>query len=243
MVKFFAREVVLEKKAIVIHSGGMDSTLCLHQAIADHGKGAVLSLGFSYGQRHSNELEVAAMICQEWGVERVVVNINCLQEITQNSLLNHDMSIEHIDGKSPNSLVTGRNGLMVRLAAIHGEKWGVNEVYTGVIEVEEANSGYRDCSRDYMDLMEKILQLDLDNPNFKVKTPIVKMTKLETMELAYEWGILTFALENTITCYEGIPQEGCQKCPACFLRNEGIIQFKEKYPHFILSFLHRLKKL
>lgn len=233
----------MKKEAIVIHSGGMDSTLCLYQAILDHGKDNVVSLGFRYGQRHSSELKVADMICAEWEVERVTVDINCLQEITQNSLLKHDMEIEHIEGESPNSLVTGRNGLMVRLAAIHGEKWGVSQVYTGVIEVEEANSGYRDCSRKYMDLMQEILRLDLGNPSFKVKTPIVKMTKLETMELAYKWGILTFALENTITCYEGLPHEGCQKCPACLLRNEGIIQFKEKNPHFILSFLHRLKKL
>ena len=232
----------MKKKAIVIHSGGMDSSLCLYKAIEDHGRENVLSLTFRYGQRHSTELAASEHICREWGVDQTILDIDCLQQITENSLINHDLEIAHNTGESPNSLVVGRNGLMVRLAAIHADSLGAKEVYTGVIEVEEANSGYRDCSRDYMDMMESILRLDLDNPQFRVMTPVVKMTKLETMEMASKMGILEFLLENTITCYEGIAQQGCMKCPACFLRNQGILEYKKKHPHFILSFLHKVNK-
>lgn len=231
----------MKKKAIVIHSGGMDSSICLYQAICDHGRENVLSLTFRYGQRHSLELEAAMAINKKWGVDHSFLDIHCLNEITENSLTRHHLKISHEKGEAPNSLVLGRNGLMVRLAAIHGAALGALEVYTGIIEVEEANSGYRDCSRKYMDLMEKILRIDLGEEDFKIKTPVVKMTKLETMELAYEWEILTYLLENTISCYEGFPKEGCGHCPACFLRNEGIINFKKKYPHFVLSFLHKLE--
>lgn len=232
----------MKKKAIVIHSGGMDSSLCLYKAIQDYGVENVLSLTFRYGQRHSTELAASKLICAEWGVDQTILDIDCLQKITENSLTKHDLQITHVNGESPNSLVMGRNGLMVRLAAIHADSLGASKVYTGVIEVEEANSGYRDCSRTYMDMMESILRLDLDDSNFQVVTPVVKMTKLETMEMANEMGILEFLLENTITCYEGIAQQGCQKCPACFLRNQGILEYKKKHPHFILSFLHKVNK-
>lgn len=118
----------MRKKAIVIHSGGMDSSLCLHQAILDHGVDEVLSITFRYGQRHSTELEAAIEINKEWGVDHIFLDIECLGEITQNSLTRHDMEISHDAGKAPNSLVLGRNGLMVRLAAIHGESLGAHEV-------------------------------------------------------------------------------------------------------------------
>lgn len=231
----------MKKKAIVIHSGGMDSSLCLYQAILDHGRENILSLSFSYGQRHEGELEIARQICERWGVDHQVLDIHCLEKITENSLTRHQMEIGYERGE-PNSLVVGRNGLMARLAAIHIDALGGDQIYMGIIEVEEANSGYRDCSRRYMDLLEKILQIDLSNPKFQIKTPIVKMTKYETMELGQSWGVLTYLLENTITCYEGFPKEGCQRCPACKLRNEGILEFKKRHPHFILSFLHKLKK-
>lgn len=230
----------MKKKAIVIHSGGMDSSLCLYQAIQDHGAQNVLSLTFRYGQRHAVELKASQLICSEWGVDQTILDINCLSQITENSLVNHDLKIE-FDGDEPNSLVVGRNGLMVRLAAIHAESLGADQVYTGVIEVEEANSGYRDCSRSYMDLMQEILRIDLGNDQFQIQTPVVKMTKLETMEMARDFGILEFLLENTISCYEGIAQQGCGNCPACFLRNQAILEYKQKYPHFVLSFLHKIK--
>jgi 7-cyano-7-deazaguanine synthase len=99
----------------------------------------------------------------------------------------------------------------------------------GVIEVDGSNAGYRDCSRAYMDLMQQILRLDLDDPSFEIRTPLVKMSKKQTLEEAARLKVLDFLLEETVTCYEGIPKKGCQKCPACLLRNEGIRQYFEEH--------------
>ena len=227
----------MRKKAIVVHSGGMDSSLCLALALREFTATEVLSLSFSYSQRHSVELEAAKTICQEWGVDHVVLSIDCLSQITCNALTDPNQPIVHDDGQAPNTLVVGRNGLMLRLAAIHAASLGARVVYTGVIEVESANSGYRDCSRAYMDLMQNILRCDLDDQQFEIRTPLVKMTKLETMELGYQLGVLPFLLEHTVSCYEGVSQLGCGHCPACVLRNEGIKQFQHRYPTVELPYL------
>jgi len=226
----------LRKQVIVVHSGGMDSSICLAQAIRDFGREQVLSLTFSYQQRHSNEIQQARRICEQWGVDHFELDLSCLNQITENSLTRHSLPIESQSGEPPNSLVLGRNGLMARLAAIHGHSLGAQAIYMGVIEVESANSGYRDCSRLYMDKMEEILRMDLDQPGFEIRTPLVYMTKRETLELAYQLGVLEFLLEETITCYEGVPKKGCGLCPACLLRNQGIAEFLTFHPEIEFSY-------
>ena len=231
------------KQAIIVHSGGMDSSLCLALAIRKYGKENVLSLSFSYDQTHKNELEQAKFICNEWNVDHDIIPITCLKDITENSLINHpekskqtdkQTQLTHIsqekNSTSPTSLVVGRNGLMARLAAILADQIGAQTIYMGVMELEVANSGYRDCSRDYMDLMEKILRIDLGNENFTIKTPLIEMTKLETLYLAEDLGILHFLITNTITCYNGLPLAGCRKCPSCLLRNDAIKEFSKDNP-------------
>lgn len=221
-----------KKSAIVVHSGGMDSSLCLAHAIKTYGKDRVLSISFRYGQRHSLELERAAEMCKTWGVDHTVLDIDCLSHITTNALTSHGMDIQHQEGQAPNTMVVGRNGLMARIAAIHAHDLGASRIYMGVIEVESANSGYRDCSRAYMDKMQDILRMDFDNPDFEIATPISHMTKYETMEFGYGLGVLEYLLDKTITCYEGIPHAGCKVCPACLLRNDGLRQFIERHPNF-----------
>jgi len=222
----------MQKKAVVCHSGGMDSSLCLALALREFDADEVLSMGFTYGQRHLPELEQAAKICRDWNVDRVVVNINCLQKLTTNALMNSKIAMSSDDKGIPNTLVVGRNGLMARLCAIHADDIGAQYIYMGVMELEEANSGYRDCSCDYMNLMEQILRIDLDNPRFEIRTPLIMMTKKETMDLGYELGVLEYLLQETITCYDGVPGKGCERCPACLLRNQGIDDFLQEHPHF-----------
>ena len=90
-----------------------------------------------------------------------------------------------------------------------------------------------------MDLMEEIMRLDLDDPSFEIRTPLVHMNKKESLEFGHKLGVLAFLLEQTITCYEGIGEKGCQKCPACHLRNAGIEQFLEAHPDFCFSYRDR----
>ncbi len=220
----------MKKKAIVVHSGGMDSSICLKLGIDEFGAENVLSLSFQYNQRHANEIRQAAKIATYFGVDHVVLNIDALSQITENSLTNHELDISKETNKPPNTLVVGRNGLMARIAAIHAHTLAASLIFMGVIEVEASNSGYRDCTRSYMDLMEQILRIDLNDDQFTIRTPLVFMTKKETMVLADKLGILSYLLEETITCYEGIPKSGCQKCPACKLRNEGIDEYLLEKP-------------
>lgn len=225
----------MKKKAVVIHSGGMDSSICLALAIRDFGPDNVLSLSFSYQQRHAPELVQAAKICSDWNVDHTIIAIDALAEITENALTNRQKEIIHHHDEPPNTLVVGRNGLMARLGAIHAQHLGAKCIYMGVIQVESDNSGYRDCSRHYMDLKQQLLRIDLDEPLFEIRTPIVHMTKKETLELAKSLGVLEYLLRETITCYEGIRLHGCRVCPACILRNEGIRQYCEAYPEVALG--------
>lgn len=229
----------MNKKAIVVFSGGMDSSLCLALAIKEFKKEHVLAISFSYGQRHSNELNQAKKIAQHFKVNHTIIEINALREITSSALLNDKEDIKTVNGV-PSTMVVGRNGLMARIAGIHANHLKAQYIYMGVIEVEEANSGYRDCSRAYMDIVQSALRLDFNDPSFEIRTPLVKMTKKQTMELGYKLGVLSFLLENTITCYQGIMGAGCKTCPACVLRNAGIKEFLKTKPTFSLSYSDQL---
>lgn len=233
----------MKKKAVVVHSGGMDSSLCLALAVKDFGPENVLSLSFTYNQRHSIELERATTISQHFGVDHAELDLSCLSQITKSALIGNDQKIEHKKGETPNTIVIGRNGLMARLAGIHANSLGANAIYLGVMELEAANSGYRDCSREYMDVIQKALRMDFADESFEIRTPLVCMTKKETMELGYKLGVLEYLLETTVTCYEGIEKEGCMKCPACKLRNEGIKIFSLEHPSFNFSYKSKILNL
>jgi len=223
-------------EAIVLHSGGMDSSLCLAHAVEVHGVARVLSLGFDYGQRHGDELARARRIASHFKVRRHVVEISCYRWLTQNALMDSGIPIAHVDGQAPNTLVVGRNGLMLRLAAILADQLGARILYAGVIGVEAANSGYRDCTRAYVDRVEAILRIDLGDDDFEIRTPLVEMTKAETMEFGFRLGCLEFLLDETVTCYEGLPHAGCRACPACKLRNEGLLEFGRMRPDFVIPY-------
>jgi 7-cyano-7-deazaguanine synthase len=233
----------MQKKALVVHSGGMDSSLCLALAVKEFGPQNVLSVSFTYNQRHAVELDCARKISDHFKVDHVEVNLDCLSQITESALIGNKKKIEHKLGEAPNTLVVGRNGLMARVAGIHAHSLGANCIYLGVMELEGSNSGYRDCSRSYMDLIQAALRLDFAHPQFEIRTPLVTMTKKETMELGDKLGVLEFLLENTITCYEGLGKAGCLKCPACQLRNSGLKIFSLEHPDFKYSYREQILNL
>lgn len=213
------------KHAIVVHSGGLDSSLCLDLAREKYGPSAVLSLSFSYQQRHSAELGCAARICGDWGIDHAVVDIACLASITRDALTNSTVAVDWKPGDPPVALVAGRNGLMARLAAIHAHHLGAHHIYMGIMEEEGHFVGYRDCSRSYMDLMEQILRIDLDDASFAIETPLVTYSKEEVVRLADRRGVLDYLLANTISCYEGLPGLGCGRCASCFLKCRALERF------------------
>lgn len=235
--------ILMKKKAVVVHSGGMDSSLCLALAIKEFGAKEVLSLSFTYNQRHSIELTRATEISKHFGVDHVELDLSCLSKITESALIGNKTKIEHQAGQAPNTLVVGRNGLMARLAGIHAYSLGSHCIYMGVMELEAANSGYRDCSRAYMDIIQTALRMDFADPSFEIRTPLVAMNKKETMELGLSLGVIEYLLEKTVTCYEGIEKEGCMKCPACKLRNAGLKIFSLEHPEINYSYKAKILNL
>ncbi len=233
----------MKKKALVVHSGGMDSSLCLALACNEFGAENVLSVSFTYQQRHGEEIKRARKISSFFKVDHTEIDLSCLSQITESALIGKNKKIEHQKDAPPNTIVIGRNGLMARVAGIHAHTLGAHFIYLGVMELEAANSGYRDCSRAYMDLIQSALRIDFSDCNFEIRTPLIQMTKKETMELGFKLGVLEFLLENTITCYEGIEKEGCLKCPACKLRNEGLKIFLLEHPNFDLSYKNKILNL
>ncbi len=226
------KKINLHKKALVIHSGGMDSSICLALAIQEFRAEGVLSLSFRYHQRHQQELTQAAKICQDWGVDHTEIDLKCLAEITTNALIDSDLPIVKSQDQPANTLVIGRNGLMAHIAGIHAESLGAHCIYMGVIEIDGARNQYRDCNREYINLAEQKLRLDLNDPHFEIRTPLIHMSKKETLSIAKELGILEYLLNETITCYQGIAHAGCQHCPSCQLRNQGLQEFMIENPDF-----------
>lgn len=214
-------------KAIVLHSGGMDSSICLLVARERFGAEHVVSVGFNYTQRHAKEIEAARIIAEHYGVQRVEIDVPQLPGWEVSSLVNTSLSINHVQ-TVPNSFVPARNGLFLMMATPLAARLGVSDIYIGVMEREGAYSGYPDCTREYIDLVQAVMRKDASNPLLCVHTPLIHMTKKETLDLADSKGELSYLLTHTISCYEGLQGRGCEKCPACILRNAGIDEFFQK---------------
>jgi len=122
----------------------------------------------------------------------------------------------------PTSVVEGRNAFFLQAAAVWAKTLGAHEIWTGVSEAD--SSGYPDCRAVFIRAEERAIRLALDYP-IKIVTPFIRMTKAEEWALADRLGILDVIRDHTLTCYNGIPGEGCGTCPACRLRARGYREF------------------
>lgn len=209
------------RKAIVIFSGGQDSTTCLFQAIAEYGKENVETMTFQYGQRHSIELEKAKWIAQDLGMKQTFIDTSIIKAITHNALMDENVHIEQKDNKLPNTFVDGRNALFLLYAAIYAKGQGIQDIITGVCETDF--SGYPDCRDVFIKSMNVTLNLAMDY-QFNIKTPLMYLTKAQTWQLADELGVLDYVRNYTHTCYEGV-DGGCSQCPSCILRDKGLKEY------------------
>lgn len=219
----------LQKKALralVIFSGGQDSTTCLALAQREHGKENVECITFSYGQRHALEVEVAQKIAKELGVtQHRVVNIDGYAQLTQSALLNPEIAIQKLgEGTGlPNTVVDGRNMMFLLMAAIVAKQQGIHDLYTGVCETD--SSGYPDCRDVFIKSCNATLNLAMEY-EFRIHTPLMWLNKAQTWALADELGLLAYIEANTLTCYNGIIGKGCGACPACTLRARGLEAYR-----------------
>ena len=181
----------------------------------------VETVTFSYGQRHSQELEVAKEIAAEQGVKHHILDMSLLGQITENALTS-DIAIETKDGEVPNTFVDGRNHLFLSFAAVLAKQRKIRDIVTGVCQTDF--SGYPDCRDVFVKSLNVTLNLAMDY-EFVIQTPLMWLDKAKTWELADQLGKFDYIRQKTLTCYNGIRGTGCRQCPACHLRQAGL----EKY--------------
>lgn len=208
--------------ALVVFSGGQDSTTCLFWAKKRFPE--VHALSFVYGQKHVGEVEIARGIAGRAGVHFDVMDVSFIGSLGRNSLTDASMDMDEekpVDGY-PNTFVPGRNLFFLSIAAVYAREHGINHIVTGVSQTDF--SGYPDCRDSFVKSLGVTLNLAMDT-QFVIHTPLMWIDKAETWALADELGVLDLVRNETLTCYNGVKGDGCGHCPACKLRREGL----EKY--------------
>lgn len=210
------------EKALVVLSGGQDSTTCLHWAIDRFGRTNVSSITFDYGQKHRIELECAREVAAAAGVANVCLPIDTFAALGGDALT--DMAIPVSDEADqetelPVTFVAGRNLIFLTFAAAHAYRHGIQHIVTGVAQTDY--SGYPDCREETMVALQRAITLGMDR-EFTIHTPLMHRSKKETVELAVRLGVLE-AMALTHTCYNGL-RPPCGECQACRLRARGFAE-------------------
>ncbi|QKS71619.1 7-cyano-7-deazaguanine synthase QueC [Paenalkalicoccus suaedae] len=206
-----------QEKALVVFSGGQDSTTCLFWAKKQFAEVEVVT--FNYNQRHKLEIEVAQQIAKEQNVNHHLLDMSLLSQLAPSALTRDDIEIEEQEGELPSTFVEGRNLLFLSFAGVLAKQIGAKHIVTGVCETDF--SGYPDCRDIFIKSMNVTLNLSMDH-GFVIHTPLMWLDKKETWELADTLDALDYVRHNTLTCYNGIIADGCGECPACKLRKNGL---------------------
>ena len=224
--------------ALVLFSGGQDSTTCLAHALDRFER--VETIGFDYGQRHHVEMQARLTVLDElrgqfpaWAPrmgQDHVLDLAVLGQVSETSLT-RDMAFRMECTGLPNTFVPGRNLLFLTLAAALAYRRDLQVIVTGVCETDF--SGYPDCRDDTMKAMQLALSLGMDK-RFLIDTPLMWIDKADTWQLARDLGgdrLVDLIIEHTHTCYQGDRTHrhawgyGCGTCPACELRARGFERY------------------
>ena len=207
---------------LVVFSGGQDSTTCLYWAKQKFKK--VVALSFYYGQKHKLELELAEKIARKAEVEFHVMDVSFIGRLGHNALTDNSMKMDEVKPEDdvPNTFVPGRNLFFLSIAAVFAREHGICHLVTGVSQTDF--SGYPDCRDAFIKSLNVTLNLAMDM-EFVIHTPLMWIDKAETWAMADRLGVLDVVRHETLTCYNGIPGDGCGHCPACQLRREGYEKF------------------
>lgn len=228
-----------DQAALVLFSGGQDSTTCLAWALDRFER--VETVGFDYGQRHRVELDVRAPIlaalraqfpawAQRLGEDHLL-DLALLGQISETALT-RDVAITMQAGGLPNSFVPGRNLLFLTFAATIAYRRGIRHLITGVCETDY--SGYPDCRDDTMKAMQLALNLGMER-RFVLHTPLMWLDKAETWRMTETLGgtaLVSLIRSQTHSCYQGDRSKehawgfGCGSCPACELRAQGYARYR-----------------
>ena len=228
----------MEDHALVLFSGGQDSTTCLAWALDRYSH--VETVGFAYGQRHAIELEcrgpVRDGLADRWGMRLgpdYVIDLTTSLAALGQTALTSDVAIAMGADGLPNTFVPGRNLLFLTYAAALAYRRGLRRIVGGMCETDF--SGYPDCRDDTVKAMQLALNLGMAR-RFVLETPLMWLDKAATWALADQLGIVELTVERTHTCYLGDRTHrhdwgrGCGDCPACILRAEGWRRWREVRP-------------
>lgn len=219
----------MKTKSLVLLSGGQDSTTCLYWAKHQLKVDEVHALTVLYGQRHASELEAARLIAIEAGcTTHASVVLSPLFVGSESALVDHSKELRGDGGMAdrempnglPTSFVPGRNLLFVAAAIARAGAIGASSIVTGVCQTDY--SGYPDCRAEFIQAMQRAVDAawpsGVDAP--AIYTPLMHLSKSETVALANGLPGCMEALSKSITCYHG-KHPGCMTCPACVLRQKG----------------------
>lgn len=213
------------KKAIVLLSGGLDSTTCL--AYAKNKGYELYTLSFNYGQKQNKELELATYNSKLYGVKKHHIIKLDNSFFASSALANEDIDVPK-DNKErdeiPVTYVPARNTIMLSYALAYAEAIDCSKIFIGVNSVDY--SGYPDCRKEYIEAFEEMANLAIKKAvenkiKIEIETPLISLTKGEIISLGKSFGV---DYSKTLTCYDPIDGKACGKCDSCILRKNG---FKE----------------
>lgn len=225
------------KRAVVVFSGGQDSTTCLIQALQQYDE--VHCVTFDYGQRHRAEIAIARQLSQSLGVRaHKVLDVTILNELAVSSLTRDNIPVPAYNPATsglPSTFVPGRNILFFTLASIYACQIEAQAIIAGVCETDF--SGYPDCSDEFVKAMNRALDLGMAR-ELRFETPLMWLNKAETWALADYWQQQPLIRYQTLTCYNGIIGDGCGDCAACHLRDRGLHEYQQ-HPEAVMREMKR----
>lgn len=225
-------------KALVLFSGGVDSTTCLGMAVARYGRENVIALSVSYGQKHTKELECSKQIARYYQVEHLYLDLAKIFEYSDCSLLSHSdqdipmesyaRQLDQTEGKPVSTYVPFRNGLFLSSAASIALSKDCGVIYYGAHSDDAAGSAYPDCSDAFNHAINEAIYIG-SGQQLCVEAPFVNLTKAEIVKKGLELGV---PYELTWSCYEG-KERPCGTCGTCIDRAQAFAQNGVKDPAFV----------
>ena len=210
---------MVDKKAIVLFSGGLDSTTVLHHAISEGYK--CLALTIDYNQRHNYEIQSSQNYLNHYDIDGLIFKID-LTQIGGSALTDEKIDVPiATDDEIPITYVPARNTIFLSIASAYAEKYKIYDIFIGVNQIDY--SGYPDCRPEFIKSIQSSINLGtksgVNGSDIRINTPLINMSKKEIIKYGYNLGI---DYSKTVSCYQ-LDDEGraCGKCDACNFRKEG----------------------
>jgi len=220
------------RKALVVFSGGQDSTTCL--GWAKNRFDEVETITFDYGQKHRVEIAQARKIAQALHVKNTLLSLDAFSQLNDSALIDgtQDIGAHHSTHTNlPASFVPNRNAIFFTLAHAFAQKQGIEHIIIGVNQTDY--SGYPDCREPFVKALELALNLGSE-ANITFHYPLMHLTKAQTFKLSEVEGVLDLVIDESHTCYNGVHTHkhawgyGCGECPACVLRKQGFEAYESE---------------